>query len=178
MAKEKEPVSFDRLRHQQMLTQVSPPGEVIIDPLPGTVPHSALDPNSGLTSGYLGTSYSLQSGAIRSGYYGHLPYQIASGAIGSGHPARHICSKCSKDILSVPVANSGQLPSDYIIVNSDQPYHPLKYLCGACADLERKGEALVLEFAGDAPWTVIADWYEDQGRQPDADWIRKYRSNQ
>ena len=48
--------------------------------------------------------------------------------------------------------------------------------CLGCADLERKGEDLLKEFTNNPPWEVIADWMEDNNRQSDADWIRKYRS--
>lgn len=54
-------------------------------------------------------------------------------------------------------------------------------LCSRCADINKDGtpkdtgEGILMDFMNNPPWEVIADWCEENNRQPDAEWVRKYR---
>ena len=84
-----------------------------------------------------------------------------SGAADDNH-----CEKCGQIV--------GYYNETYVRVHV--PNELNQWFCKKCADLERKGEQLLREFNNEVPWDVVADWFIDKGRQPDADWIRKYRS--
>ncbi len=130
---------------------------------------------------------SILSGMIASGQIGTL--HVTSGDITSGG-------------LSPGVVQSGSFVSGMASADwnwtcdscqetrpSSQPYffRRTKYWCHKCAgfDDERGGfeagrEDWILQSVPcpDAPWPVIADWCEDHHRQPDAEWIRKFRCGQ
>jgi len=107
----------------------------------------------------------LSLGAIQGGV-------IASGQIGifnvsGGWPSRYYSCKSCQCPIEI-VLDSNEMARKYVVANG---FH----YCWNCADWDRRGERVLRDFTNDVPWEVVADWCEENGQQPDADWIRKYR---